>query len=296
MFTEIESFLLSFFHSFLFLHYKLSVENEINNGVSIFPLSFFQALPAMYRTMQKQLSHSYPDLQLPNFLHIGGWIGGDRDGNPFVTASTLRHAFTQHADSVFHYYRTQLNDLYEDLPLSVRRVSVSNAVLTLANRSPDTDIAHEEEPYRRAIALISSRLIAKAHQLGLTLGCYWGISKDPYPDADAFIQDLETLRQSLYANGSRLLADARLSDMIRAASVFRFYLMPLDLRQHADKHAEVVAELFQHAGLENYLELGEEDRQAVLLRELKTQRPLYSPFVSYSEDCVKVLSIFQEAC
>mgnify|MGYP003701380541 FL=1 len=295
LFTEIETVLLSLWQTSETRHYKLSVENEINNGVSIFPLSFFQALPAMYRTMQKQLSHSYPDLQLPNFLHIGGWIGGDRDGNPFVTASTLRHAFTQHADSVFHYYRTQLNDLYEDLPLSVRRVSVSNAVLTLANRSPDTDIAHEEEPYRRAIALISSRLIAKAHQLGLTLGCYWGISKDPYPDADAFIQDLETLRQSLYANGSRLLADARLSDLIRAASVFRFYLMPLDLRQHADKHAEVVAELFQHAGLENYLELGEEDRQAVLLRELKTQRPLYSPFVSYSEESEKELAIFQEA-
>ncbi len=276
-------------------HYQITVKNEINNGVSIFPLSFFQAVPKLYRDMQKQLNHFFPGLVMPDLLHVGGWIGGDRDGNPNVSSETLRHAFTQHANSVFHYYRKQLSELYEELPLSVRRVNVSNAVMQLANRSPDNEIAHEEEPYRRAIALMSARLVAKGHQLGLTLGCKWGLNEQPYQNADEFLTDLHTLQRSLIDNGSLLLAEARLADIIRAASVFRFHLMPLDLRQHAAKHADVVAELFRCADLEDYAALSEEDKQLVLLRELTTQRPLYNRFVVYSAETEKELAIFQEA-
>ena len=96
-------------------------------------------------------------------------------------------------------------------------------------------------------------------------------------------------------NGSGLLADARLADLIRAVSVFRFHLMPLDLRQHAAKHGETIAELFHHAGLENYLELNEHDKQTVLLRELKSPRPLYDRFAVYNETAQYELAIFQAA-
>ncbi|MDO4640705.1 MAG: phosphoenolpyruvate carboxylase [Neisseria sp.] len=291
---EIETILLALWQTSETRHFKLTVENEINNGVSIFPLSFFQAVPRLYRSMQRDLQTAFPNIELPNLLHIGGWIGGDRDGNPFVSAATLKHAFTQHADVVFHYYRRQLGTLYADLPLSVRRVQVSNAVLSLAERSPDKEIAHAEEPYRRAIALISSRLVATGHRLGLTLGCRWGLG-EPYANADEFISDLRTLQQSLADNGSRLLAEARIADLIRTATVFGFHLMPLDLRQHAAKHGEVVAELFRHAGLEDYETLDEAAKQAVLLRELQTQRPLYSSYVDYSEAARHELAIFQQA-
>lgn len=291
---EIETVLLALWQTSETRHYTLTVENEINNGVSIFPLSFFQAVPELYRHIENNLQKAFPQTTLPDILHIGGWIGGDRDGNPFVSASTLRHAFKQHADAVFHYYRRQLGELFGDLPLSTRRVQVSNAVHSLAERSPDKEIAHAEEPYRRAIALISSRIVATGHKLGLTLGCRWGLG-EPYPDAQAFIDDLHTIRQSLADNGSRLLADARITDLIRAASVFGFHLMPLDLRQHAAKHSQTVAELFKLAGLEDYAALDEKNKQRVLLRELSTQRPLYSPHITYSENLSHELSIFQEA-
>ncbi|WP_107688733.1 phosphoenolpyruvate carboxylase [Neisseria wadsworthii] len=291
---EIETVLLALWQTSETRHYKITVENEINNGVSIFPLSFFQAVPQLYRSMQQTFQTGFPEIKLPDLLHIGGWIGGDRDGNPFVSAKTLRHAFKQHADAVFHYYRKQLGELFADLPLSTRRVQVSNAVLSLSEQSPDTEIAHFEEPYRRAIALISSRIVATGHALGLTLGCRWGLG-EPYANAEAFISDLRTLQQSLFDNGSRLLAEARIADLIRAASVFRFHLMPLDLRQHAAKHGEVVAELFRHAGLEAYESLGEAEKQTVLLRELHTQRPLYNPYVAYSEHTQHELDIFHEA-
>ncbi len=292
--SEVDATLLALWQTSETRHFKITVNNEINNGVSIFPLSFFQALPKLYRSMEKTFQTAYPGIKVPDILQIGGWIGGDRDGNPFVSADTLRHAFTRHADTVFHYYRRQLSELYDDLPLSVRRVSVSEGVLALAAQSPDTEIAHEEEPYRRAIAYIMARLIARGHQLGLTLGCHFGLL-EPYADADEFMADLKTMQQSLRNNRSGLLAEARLADLIRTVSVFGFYMMPLDLRQHADKHSEVVAELFAHAGLENYNTLTEKEKQTVLLRELQNRRPLYSPYVSYSQHTQHELAIFHEA-
>ena len=291
---EVETTLLALWQTSETRHFKISVKDEINNGVSIFPLSFFQALPKFYRNLENQFQTAYPGIEIPNLLQVGGWIGGDRDGNPFVSADTLRHAFTRHADTVFHYYRRQLGELYHDLPLSIRRVNVDENVSALSALSPDTEIAHEEEPYRRAIAYIMARLIGKAHAIGLTLGCRFG-TLEPYADAESFIADLKTLQHSLRANGSAALADARIADIIRNATLFGFFLMPLDLRQHGGKHAEVVAELFQHAGLEDYLSLSEADKQAVLLRELQTQRPLYNRYVTYSEHTEHELAIFNEA-
>lgn len=291
---EVDATLLALWQTSETRHFKITVKNEINNGVSIFPLSFFHALPKLYRSMEKEFQTAYPDIRIPDILQIGGWIGGDRDGNPFVSAETLRHAFRQHADTVFHYYRRQLAELYQDLPLSIRRVNVSEEVLALSAASPDTEIAHEEEPYRRAIAYIMSRLIARGHEIGLTLGCKFGLGK-PYRNAEEFIADLKAMQQSLRDNGSAMLADARLADIIRTASVFGFYMMPLDLRQHAAKHAEVVAELFRHAGLEDYASLSEQEKQNVLLRELSSPRPLYSPYIDYSEHTQHELAIFHEA-
>ncbi len=291
---EVEATLLALWQTSETRHFKITVKDEINNGVSIFPLSFFQALPKLYRSVEQQFQTAYPDIEVPNLLQVGGWIGGDRDGNPFVSAETLRHAFTRHADTVFHYYRKQLAELYQDLPLSIRRVNVSDDVLALSAQSPDTEIAREEEPYRRAIAYIMARLIAKGHEIGLTLGCRFGLLS-PYPDAESFIADLRALQTSLRNNGSEALAEARIADLIRTATLFGFYMMPLDLRQHGGKHAEVVAELFQQAGLEDYAVLTESDKQAVLLRELQTQRPLYNRYVEYSEAARHELAIFNEA-
>ena len=275
-------------------HFKLSVKSEITNGVNIFPRSFFRAIPQFYRRMERQFQAAFPQITLPNVLQIGGWIGGDRDGNPFVSAQTLRDAFTHHANAIFHHYRRELDTLYQELPLSVRRVKVSDDVMVLSAKSPDTEIARQEEPYRRAIAYILSRLISKGHELGLHLGCRFGLG-EAYATADEFVHDLRTLQDSLRTNRSEVLANGRIADIIRTASICGFHLMPLDLRQHAEKHANVVAELFQAADLEDYLTLPENEKQAVLLRELQHQRPLYSPFITYSEHTQHELAIFHEA-
>lgn len=291
---EIDTILLGLWQTSETRRHKLSVNDEINNGVSIFPMSFFEALPKLYRNMEHDFQMVYPDVCVPNILKIGGWIGGDRDGNPFVSAETLRFAFSRHADAVFRFYRGELDKLYRELPLSIRRVKVNDDVMALAALSPDEELARTEEPYRRAIAYIMARAMGKARALGLGMGCKFGFL-EPYASAQEFLDDLKKLQRSLIDNGSRLLAEGRLADLIRSVSVFGFHMMPLDLRQHAGKHADVVAELFQHAGLEDYNSLNEEQKQAVLLRELSHQRPLYSPFITYSDHTRHELAIFNEA-
>ena len=291
---EIDAVLLCLWQTSETRRHKLSVNDEINNGVSIFPMSFFEALPKLYRTMERDFQTAYPGVRVPNILKIGGWIGGDRDGNPFVSAETLRFAFRRHADAVFRFYRGELDKLYRELPLSIRRVKVNDDVMALAALSPDEEIARTEEPYRRAIAYIMARAMGKARSLGLGMGCKFGFL-EPYATVEEFLNDLKKLQRSLHENGSQLLAEGRLANIIRSVSVFGFHMMPLDLRQHASKHADVVAELFQHAGLEDYNSLNEEQKQAALLRELIHQRPLYSPFITYSDHTRHELAIFNEA-
>ncbi|HHK5990170.1 phosphoenolpyruvate carboxylase [Neisseria sp. 27098_8_139] len=291
---EIDAVLLCLWQTSETRRHKLSVNDEINNGVSIFPMSFFEALPKLYRTMERDFQTAYPGVRVPNILKIGGWIGGDRDGNPFVSAETLRFAFRRHADAVFRFYRGELDKLYRELPLSIRRVKVNDDVMALAALSPDEEIARTEEPYRRAIAYIMARAMGKARSLGLGMGCKFGFL-EPYATVEEFLTDLKKLQRSLHENGSQLLAEGRLANIIRSVSVFGFHMMPLDLRQHASKHADVVAELFQHAGLEDYNSLNEEQKQAALLRELIHQRPLYSPFITYSDHTRHELAIFNEA-
>ncbi len=275
--------------------FKMTVADEIENGVAYHPLSFFQAIPALYERLGRQMRELWgQDAAIPSFLRVGSWIGGDRDGNPNVDAGVLRHAITRQAEVAFKHYFYELAGLYRELSLSSRHIRVSPAVAALAAVSPDAAISRREEPYRLALATIEGRLSATAANLGLPLRGRW-TAGETYPDTDALQADLAALRDSLAANGSALLVYGRLGKLARAVDVFGFYLMPLDLRQHAEKHAGVVGELFAHANLEHYAALDEAARVRVLLRELATPRLLYSPFLSYSADSEKELAIFREA-
>lgn len=300
---DIQTLLLALWQTNETRHFKITVEDEIDNGIGYFDLSFFEAIPNLYQKLEQQLHEVYPDTDLADVIRIGGWIGGDRDGNPFVNADTLRTAFKRQATTLFAYYHRQLDNLYHQLSLSIRRVKVNDEVMRLAEISPDVEISRSEEPYRRAIALIQARITDTSQRLGLAYQLHQSYQTsqpnaelrqdvEPYNTSQEMLADLQAIQQSLIDNGSEGLANADIAGLIRAVRIFGFYLMPLDLRQHADTYADTVHALFRHADLEDYLSLPETSKQRVLLRELSTSRPLYNPYIEYDEQTQKELSIF----
>ena len=274
--------------------FKLTVKDEIENGIAYHPLTFLDALPALYGRLEDDIAATFGTrIEIPNFYRIGSWIGGDRDGNPFVNADLLRYALSRQAEIAFAHYDYELEGLYRELSLSDRRVQVSPAVQALSDCSPDTAISREEEPYRRAIATLLARLAATARERDIPFHSRFGHAEAaPYRDRHELGADLSAIARSLDTHGSTLLAGGRLRELRRAVSVFGFFLMPLDQRQHADLYGAAVAELFARAGQPGYDALDEAGKRAWLLAELAHARPLASPFIEYSPGVQRELDLF----
>jgi phosphoenolpyruvate carboxylase len=277
-----------------------SVVDEVSNGLSYFDITFLRQLPKLYATIEEHLAERDPSLaniELPAFMKIGSWIGGDRDGNPFVTADVLRQTLSLQAGVALDYYLDEVLTLSNRLSLADGLVSVSEAVRELAERSSDDSEQRVDEPYRRAMTGIYERLAATYHSLlGIPPQRTVTLDAEPYPGPESFLADLDTIHRSLVANGSATLARGKLRLLRRAVKIFGFHLAPVDLRQNSDVHERVVAELLATTGCESdYLALDEDARIALLLEEIATPRPLVSPHVKYSELTESELAIFRAA-
>jgi phosphoenolpyruvate carboxylase len=281
-------------------HTRLKVTDEVANGLSYYDYTFFRELPRIYGEIEDELARQDPagaGHRIASFLRVGSWIGGDRDGNPFVTADVLREATRLQSASALSHYLQELHELGGELSLSADLMRISEPLAALADRSSDGSTTRRDEPYRRAIAGIYSRLAKTARQLDHVV-----VLRQPLIDAPLYASvaelsaDLATIAQSLQANGGAILARGRLRALRRAVDVFGFHLAPLDLRQNSDVHERTVAELFAAAtpGVA-YLELGEDERIALLLAELRSPRPLVSPFFAYSEETAGELALFGTA-
>jgi len=279
---------------------RLKVIDEVNNGLSYYDYTFFKELPRVYAALEDQLAAMDPaweNVELPSFLCMGSWIGGDRDGNPFVTADALRQALLLQSKHALQFYLEELHCLGGELSLDVRYVNVSEPVWELAKASPDASPHRQDEPYRRAITGIYARLAATAAALGHGDVARHAVGEAPaYASVEEFAGDLSVLHRSLLSNGSGSLSRGRLRKLRRAVDVFGFHLASLDLRQNSDVHQRVVAELFEKAmpGT-GYETLSEEDRVALLLEELRTPRLLTSPYLDYSPETSSELAIVHEA-
>jgi len=279
---------------------RLSVTDEVANGLSYFDTTFLRELPRLYASLEDELAgrDAAPGApELPAFLRVGSWIGGDRDGNPFVTAEVLERALAMQAGAALGFYLDELHALGARLSLALGLVSASDALLALADRSPDHSPHRRDEPYRRAITGIYARLAA-THQalLGTEPPRHPVAAAEPYGRADELAADLDIIHRSLVANGSAPLARGRLRLLRRAVRVFGFHLAPIDLRQNSDVHERVVAELLAVARPgSDYRALGEAARVELLLAELATPRPLASPHVRYSDESESELAIFRAA-
>jgi len=279
---------------------KLGVIDEVANGLSFFEQTFLPEVPRLYGALEDELQRRQPDgpaPDLPSFLRIGSWIGGDRDGNPFVTADVLHSTLRMQSSRVFEFYLEQLHALGAELSLTTLVTGVSAELGTLAERSPDSSPHRRDEPYRRALTGLYARVASTARALDLYEPMRHAVGDaPPYANTAEFAADLDVIHRSLLANASALLARGRLRRLRRAVGVFGFHLAAVDLRQNSEVHQRVVAELFAAARPDvRYSSLDEAGRVRVLVEELATPRLLGSPFIDYSAETRSELAILQTA-
>jgi len=279
---------------------KLGVRDEIENAIAYFHYTFIDAVPALIAAVEDAIATLPGECarpELPAVMAVGSWVGGDRDGNPFVTAEMLEQAFHRQGEAIFEHYLAQVHALGGELPLSGLLTRVTPALDALAKGSPDRSQHRRDEPYRRAISGIYARLDATVGALGLRVPHRAAVAAaQPYAAPAELAADLDTIDASLRAGGNSLLADGRLRALRKAVSVFGFHLATLDLRQNSDVHEAVVAELLREAGVSaDYAALDEAQRERILLAELASPRPLRSAFASYSELARGELAIFEAA-
>ncbi len=272
---------------------KLTVADEIENALSYYRTTFLRQIPKMYRDLEQAL----PGHRIAPFFRMGNWIGGDRDGNPFVTAETLRVALARQAETVLRFYLTEVHELGAELSISASLASVSPAMKALAEASPDHGAHREDEPYRRALIAMYARLAATLELFTGTTALRHALApQNPYLDAADFLAELQTIDASLAANHALALAEPRLRPLMRAVQVFGFHLATVDLRQSSDQHEAVVAELLRVAKVEpDYPGLDEDARRALLLRQLNDARSLRVRGAAYSELAGSELAIFEAA-
>lgn len=280
-------------HTRLLRFAKLTVADEIENSLSYYRATFLPEIPRLYADIEEALEGR----RVAPFLRMGQWIGGDRDGNPNVSAETLSLALQRQSDVVLQHYLAEVAHLQRELSLSVMRSPVNEAMKALADRGNVTSAHRQDEPYRRALAGIRARLEATQRVLaGGETAAQQGMDFPPYAHAGVFLEDLRTIDHALTAQHCEAIAQHRLRPLMRAVEVFGFHLATVDLRQSSDQHELVVADLLSVARIEpDYLALDETGRRAVLLRVLDEARPLRVPDAQYQPLTLKELDIFQTA-
>ena len=272
---------------------KLTVADEIENALSYYPATFLREIPKLYQDLEEAL----PGQDLPAFLRMGHWIGGDRDGNPNVGAATMRHALKRQSEVALRHYLVELHELGAELSISARLAQVSPAMQLLAERSPDTNAHRMDDPYRRALTGMYARLAATLHALTGTEALRHAVApQDPYTSPAELLADLRVIEDSLRQHHAEALIGQRLAPLQRALQVFGFHLATLDLRQSSDQHELVVAELLAVARIEpEYSQLDETAKRALLLRLLQEARPLRVVGANYSAHSVGEMAVFEAA-
>ncbi|WP_375393946.1 phosphoenolpyruvate carboxylase [uncultured Sphingomonas sp.] len=270
---------------------KLYVADEVDTALSYLRDVFLPTLPALYQRWDRAMG-----TRVPSFLRPGSWIGGDRDGNPFVTAESLRTALARSSAAVLEYYLTAVHALGAELSISSTLAQVDDAVEALAAASGDGAESRQDEPYRRALSGIYARLTATHAALtGKPAPRPSLLPGERYPDPQAFRADLVALAHALSAQ-IPLRSGGALGRLIRAVDTFGFHLATLDMRQNSAVHERVVADLFKVAGVEaEYLTLDEAARVQLLRRELASPLPLASPYATYAEETQGELAIMHAA-
>ncbi len=279
---------------------KLRVADEINESLRYYEASLFEAVPALHTDLENAINALWPSsdpVTVHRSVQVGSWIGGDRDGNPFVTAEVLEAATKRQAATALNHHLASLLQLSVDLSLSSRLVETTPELSALADASADDSPFRADEPYRRALRGMHARLHAYAmNALGTVEGSEPAVQLEPYAHLGELLADLDIIASSLMFHGSKALATKRVIPLRRAIEIFGAHLCGLDMRQNSAIHEVVVAELLKVGGVcDNYRELDEAARIAVLTAEAANARPLRNRQLVLSPASEAELSVIRAA-
>jgi phosphoenolpyruvate carboxylase len=279
------------------------IEDEIEVGLRYYLLSLLQEIPALNRDVHDTLTRRFQAGPRGSagraVVRPGSWVGGDHDGNPFVTAATLDYATRRAAQTVLRHYADQLHHLENELSLSDRMTAVTVELVELAGRGHNDVASRVDEPYRRAVHGIRGRILATTAALigEDAVEGVWHRVHQPYTSPAEFDADLKTVDDSLRMANDAIIADDCLATIRAAVASFGFHLHSIDLRQNSESFENVLSEVFATAHVHPaYHALGEDEKIELLTRELRTPRPLVPRgYRRFTEPTQRELDLIQQA-
>lgn len=286
---------------------KPTVIDEVENGLYYFRTSLFKAVPQIYSDLEKAISRTYKDnpdtkkIIVPSFIRFGSWIGGDRDGNPFVTSDVTCQAVYMHAETVITEYIERTKDLSKYLTHSIQHVDLSKDFLD--SLSIDDELSKEvfkdnsqdfiKEPYRRKLKFIEFRLSESLKIVSDHKNKNLGQKRvHAYQNEHEFLKDLYLIRDSLIYDKDERLVGFQLKDLIRLVETFGFFLVNLDIREESTKHSNAIHEIIGALTKEDYLSLNENKRVNCLESLIKSDFNVDSIYMTLSDDTKKVVDVF----
>jgi len=271
--------------------YKISVEDEIINGLFFFKKVFYEILPDFYNDLSKALKYylNYSS-DVPAILKFGSWIGGDRDGHPYVTEEITKQAFEIHRKEIINLYTQELNKIYEELSTSVRVKGANRKLIKsivkeereLGINPSDTKLREKSEIYRSKLHLIYKKL-----ENTLIEGEYG------YKNAGELMDDLDLITESLNANEGKLIVENFVNPFKIKVKTFGFHFVKLDIRQHADLLRETIAEILQNSDPSiGYSKLSEKEKTELISKEILNPRPLTNRFSKITDSSRRIINEF----
>ncbi|CAM3640413.1 MULTISPECIES: phosphoenolpyruvate carboxylase [Saccharibacillus] len=280
---------------------KPTVLDEVRNGMYYFHETLFHVLPDVYGELERCLDIYYPghDWHVPNYLRFGSWIGGDRDGNPSVTANVTWQTLQMQRKLAIREYHAILVELIHMLSFSGSIVNVTDELLESIERDRETVTVeakanwhNDNEPYRVKLTYMIRKLdnVLDEDKKG---------QPDRYADPSELIEELKIIDRSLRYHHADYVADSAIKKLVRQVELFGFHTASLDIRQHSQEHEKAMTEILHSMNIvSNYPELSEDDKVKLLVGLLEDPRPLTTPYQTYSdgtEECLQVYRTVFEA-
>jgi phosphoenolpyruvate carboxylase len=281
--------------------YKPDVMDEVRNGLYYFE-SLFDLAPQVSAALERAVAEHYPGAVVrPAFLRFGSWIGGDRDGNPYVTVAVTEEALRAHHDLALRLLRRGIERLHGHLS-TTERLGVDDELLASLRRDaeafPDEARRAEEryrrQPYRQKLLYVYRRLGATLEAAARPWRADHRVRPGTYAGASELLADLKLLQSGLCRHRGERLAEGRLGTLVRQAEVFGFHLASLDLRQHSARHASAIGEVMARYGLSpDFAGRPEEERSRILTAELEAGRPFAPHRLDFSPETNETLDLFR---